>query len=39
VPTIPEPEEWALAIVALLVIAYAYKRASIAGRPGIARFL
>ena len=39
VPTIPEPEEWALAIVALLVIAYACKRASIAGRLGIARFL
>jgi hypothetical protein len=26
VPTIPEPEEWALIVIALLVIAYAYRR-------------
>jgi hypothetical protein len=26
VPTIPEPEEWALIVVALLVLAYAYRR-------------
>ncbi len=26
VPTIPEPEEWALIVIALLVLAYAYRR-------------
>jgi hypothetical protein len=35
VPTIPEPEEWALIVVALLVIAYAcLKRRSIGRRLG-----